>query len=109
MKTIYKFPLSIGNISLREANTKIVIPKGKGKIRILSAALDFSGKLCVWILCDDKGDDFYLEFRVRGTGHSCKDVLHWPYVGLVNDRGYIWHIFAEPSNGVIYLDNEMKL
>jgi hypothetical protein len=93
MKTIWKFQTNGGCVDAHQADTTIKIPRGS---RVLDAALDPDGNLCVWFLVDPASIEEERTIFVRGTGHDCTSV--WEsgalYIGSVVDRPYVWHVFV---------------
>ena len=85
MKTIYKYPLEITD------EQTVSMPIGA---QVLSAQMQ-GNNLCIWALVDS--DNFNCDRRVRifGTGNTVVLDDNWKFVGSVQERIFVWHIFIE--------------
>ena len=76
MQAIYKFLLNGGNVTCKECDTVIKVPKGQAGVRILKADLDPQGKMCVWALCNGGcAEPIDIKIRVRGKAMNYKNHL----------------------------------
>lgn len=92
MITIWKFILNGGVVNMKAADTDIAVPF---PAMVLSAGLDPSGQLCVWMLVETGFEKKKQRVYVRSTGHDCTDVAAKQFVGTVTDRSFIWHVFID--------------
>ncbi len=85
MKSIYKFPLSVGDES------EINMPSGS---EILTVQVQ-DNKICIWAKVDLGSTTLQVRtFRVVGTGHPFDPKL--TYIGTVLIGLFVWHIFEVP-------------
>lgn len=85
MKTIYKYPLEITD------EQYVTVPDGA---QFLSAQMQGS-QLCIWALVDTDNFDCRPRVKIFGTGHHVEVDDGWKFVGTVQDRIFVWHIFIE--------------
>lgn len=90
MQTIYKYPLDITD------EQTVMIPHGS---EILSAQIQ-GAQLCLWALVDSEATVVKHRVRIFGTGNpvTLNDELvncSWKFVGTVQDRIFVWHVFVE--------------
>jgi hypothetical protein len=126
MRTIWKFKLEPGE-------TIIPLPKSDKLQHFLHAGIDHkNNSLALWVriyqldesdpMKEVIGDEpMNVRVRVKGTGHDCKDVTCWAYLGTVHQdivtpahvstqggslgdahrECLVWHVFVEPSNAYL--------
>ena len=84
MRTIHKFPLVIGVI------TVVALPSSAA---VLCAQMQY-GELCIWVLLDDPGPKASRKFAVYGTGQEFPQVSY-DYIDTVQqaDGALVWHVF----------------
>ncbi len=86
MTTIYKYPIE------RLGEQHIVMP---GRHKILSAGLDPSGQLCIWVLVDTASAPAKRTVFVVGTGNPWHEMAFGlDFIGTVNQGHFMWHVFA---------------
>lgn len=64
---------------------------------ILDAQIQ-TGKLCVWAMVDENRETEDLTFYIFGTGNPIPEDIGYNnlfYIGSVQDRGFVWHVFFE--------------
>jgi hypothetical protein len=82
MKTIYKYPLSIGLNQLE-------IPY----IKILDVIIQ-GATLTLYVIVDTEISNRKLQIIVSGTGWELKDnILYGNFIRTVTDGIYVWHVF----------------
>lgn len=84
MKTVHKFPLTIGNISV------LHMPAGA---TVLHVGLDPGNRICLWAFVDTDLVSETRIFTVVGTGHEVPDGLE--YIGSVVQGPFVWHVFEK--------------
>lgn len=89
MRTIWKFPIAIGE------DTTIEVPK-MASIRL--AGLDpATGQPAIWVELDPARKRTERRFRIYGTGHEIEgDDGGFPqplHIGSVIQGPFVWHIF----------------
>ena len=82
MKTIWKFPLSLGN-----EVQPLDMPAGA---QVLTVA-DQHGLPTVWMEVDDKFPNETRHFRIHGTGHTVED--GGTYIGTGVGQEFVWHVY----------------
>ena len=85
MKTIYKFPLSITD------EQTVSMPRGS---QVLSVQMQ-NEQLNVWALVNTENLQEQRKFRIFGTGNPVDVDGNWKFVGTVQERMFVWHIFIE--------------
>jgi hypothetical protein len=83
MKRIWKFPLKITD------RQTITVPMFH---KILTVQMQ-NGVPTVWVLVDPETEEIQVEFTIVGTGNPT-DVSACDYVGSVQERGFVWHVFS---------------
>lgn len=85
MKTVFKYPIPIGNI------VTIKMPKGA---EILHVA-EQNGSPCMWALVEPEAPMIDREFRFAGTGHPIKDEEIGFFCGtfFLREGALVFHIF----------------
>ena len=86
MKTIWKYPLRID-----DAQT-ISIPAGAQLLTV-----QMQGPPTVWALVDTDADLARIEIRFVGTGNQGPDVTGFTYLGTVQERIFVWHVFYKEN------------
>jgi len=90
MQTIYKYVLYLTDLQ------SVTMPEGA---RILSAALDPSGHMCLWAAVDTNKMYVSRHIRIVGTGNpSPVDLKECTFIASVVDGPFVWHIFEELIN-----------
>ena len=87
IKTIWKYELKITD------SQWIAVPD---KAKPLYVAMQ-GNNLCVWMLVDPTQSDVDMYVRIVGTGHSIsdKEINSLYYLGSVQERMFVWHLFYE--------------
>lgn len=86
MKTVWKFPLIFGDISLIE------VPLGAEP---LSVGRDPQGNLSLWALVDPhEHRRTQIRLRIAGTGHPVYSAEP-KFLGTIHDGDFVWHVFQE--------------
>lgn len=86
MRTIYKYA-----INLVAEKQRLCIYEDS---QLLSVQIQ-GGKLCVWAMIDDSSPVGMVRFHIYGTGNVIPDDFKAPYLGTVQQNGYVWHVFYE--------------
>jgi hypothetical protein len=85
-KVIYKYPLPMQHHVVLEV---------KGFVRILSIQ-EQQHQICLWCEIDPESETTrILNFKIIGTGHEFHFKTLHEYVGTVQIRGYVWHIYRD--------------
>lgn len=50
--------------------------------------------ICLWAVVDPDDDLVPARFHLVGTGQEIRPT--WCHLGSVLDRGFVWHVYAEP-------------
>ena len=87
MKTIYKYPISIGS-------NNIDLPKNS---TILHFGMDDTGYPCIWVLIDTKEEEGEtIHLKCIGTGWDLDEILgdsNYAYIGTtIMSNGFVWHL-----------------
>lgn len=87
MKTIYKYPISIGS-------NHIGLPKNS---TILHFGIDGAGYPCIWVLIDTKEEEGEtIHLKCIGTGWDLDEILgdsNYAYIGTtIMSNGFVWHL-----------------
>lgn len=85
MKTIYKYPLYIVD--------EQTIPLPKDAVP-LSVQIQ-NGEPCLWAMVDSKAASWPRRVRIFGTGNPVDIEGSWKFVGTVQERIFVWHVFIE--------------
>ena len=87
MKTIYRYPLTIGHNTIKTYQG----------CEILSAGIDPRGDLSIWILVNTKTEmNKDLNIYVAGTGWDFEPKLQCPYhIATVKQEQNMWHVFSD--------------
>lgn len=87
MKVIYKYPLSLTEENVIEAQFE----------QLLDVQFQH-GQLVAWAIINDRQPKSKILFKIFGTGGEVDD-FPGIYLKTVQDyEGYVWHIFAETDN-----------
>ena len=84
METIWKYPIKITD------HQDVSMPSGAVALTVQMQA----GALTLWALVNPDAPTEPRRVRVIGTGHPC-NVEAFDYVGSVQDRAFMWHVFIE--------------
>lgn len=87
MKTIYKYPLFLMD------EQSIGIHEGA---HALSAQMK-GDQLFVWALVDSDAKLDSRKVRIFGTGNPVNLDGNWQFLGTVQERMFVWHIFIEAT------------
>ena len=86
MKTIYKYPISIGS-------NNIDLPKNS---TILHFGIDGTGYPCIWVLIDTTEEGEPIHLKCVGTGWDLDEILgdsNYVYISTtVMSNGFVWHL-----------------
>ena len=86
MKTIYKYPISIGS-------NHIDLPKNS---TILHFGIDGTGYPCIWVLIDTKEEGETIHLKCVGTGLYLDEILgdsnYADISTTVMSNGFVWHL-----------------
>lgn len=85
MKTIYKYPLFITDEQI------VGLHEGA---HVLSAQMQ-GDQLCIWAVVDSDAKLGERKVRIFGTGNPVDLNGEWQFVGTVQERMFVWHIFVE--------------
>lgn len=85
MKTIFKYPTEITDEQI------VMMPKDA---HALSTQIQ-NGRLCIWALVDTDNELVERRVRVFGTGNPVDLQGNWQFLGTVQERVFVWHIFIE--------------
>ena len=85
MKTIYKYPVEIVDEQV------IKFPKDA---HALSAQMQ-GNQLCVWAMVDSDNELVERKVRIFGTGNPVDLQGNWQFLGSVQERIFVWHVFIE--------------
>ena len=80
MRTVYKYPLTLGKVVEVEALNGDVVHVG----------LDPTGEACVWIE-GDANSPMLRWFYIFGTGHLIESPAS--HVGSFVDAPFVWHVY----------------
>lgn len=83
METICKFTLEITD------EQTINLPVG---FQVLTVQMQ-NGQLCLWALVDPSQPTITHTAFVVGTGNPCDHVAGYAYVGTVQERSFVRHVF----------------
>ena len=84
MKTIYRYPLKLGENIIHTYE----------KYQVLSTSLDPRGDLSIWVLVDtSENKDEKLNVIVTGTGWDFPHMKNPCFVGSVKEDTCMWHVF----------------
>jgi hypothetical protein len=87
MKTIYKYPFRIQDEQM------LAMPEGA---QILSVQMQ--GTIpTIWALVASEAPLKPRKIEVYGTGHEIVDLNSLQYLGTVQERGFVWHIFERAT------------
>lgn len=81
--TIYKYALEITD------EQTITLPVG---FKVLTVQMQ-DGQLHLWAMVSPKKPTITHTVFVVGTGNPCKHVADYDYIGTVQERGVVWHVF----------------
>jgi len=84
MKTIWKYEIK------KLGFTCLELPKGAVA---RSCDIDMEGNACVWFEVDSTQPTESHFILAEGTGMSIDPSLTLSYIGMINDDGYMWHIY----------------
>lgn len=85
MNTIWKFPLEVTDSQL------VNIPEGA---KILTVQTQ-QGIVTLWAVIDPSKDPDTLEVRILGTGNPADNIEDMFYIGTVQERIFVWHVFGK--------------
>jgi hypothetical protein len=83
MMTIWKYHFAIAK------SFDIEMPS---PARVLSVQ-NQDGIPTMWVNVDDKAPMGKHRFYIRGTGWDCSDVVGYRFLGTIQERGFVWHVF----------------
>jgi hypothetical protein len=84
MITIHKYPLEIIDIQ------PVIIPKAFSPLSVQIQ----NGKLCLWALVDNEAKKVTRNVYIVGTGNPAPEQANRSnYVGTVQSRPFVWHVF----------------
>ena len=83
MKTIFKYAVEITDEQV------VKMPKGA---HALSAQIQ-NGQLCVWAMVDTESELVDRTVRIFGTGNPVDLNGMWQFLGTVQERIFVWHVF----------------
>ena len=83
MKRIFKYPLAITD------EQRISMPVGA---EILCVQMQ-ADTMTIWARVDDAAPVERRLIRVFGTGHDASESVDLSYVGTVQERWFVWHVF----------------
>lgn len=81
--TIYKYPIDIRDEQL------VKMPKDA---KILTVQMQGDNPT-LWALVDEKAEKEYRKIRIIGTGHPIPDADSLTYIGTIQERMFLWHVF----------------
>lgn len=85
MKTIWKFPLYIVD------EQTVQLPD---TAQPLSVQIQ-DGEPCLWALVDPQAPSNPRRVKIFGTGNPVDISGNWNFVGTIQERIFVWHIFIE--------------
>jgi hypothetical protein len=91
MKSVWKFPLPLGNSDL---------PLPSGAIPLTLQFQDSIGMPCLWALVDPLAPLVTWNIVMLGTGRPTADasvVTKENYLGTIQIRDYVWHFFGRQA------------
>jgi hypothetical protein len=85
MRTIYKYPLPLDDVSV------VVMPEGA---KVLTAQVQGNG-IFIWAIVETENTAHRYEFEIIGTGHPFpgSQIKAQKYIATVQQNGFVWHIF----------------
>jgi len=85
MKTIYKYPFEIVDAFTLTlpVTAQILTVQLQGEVPVL------------WALLDNREEVSFRNFRIFGTGHTLPDRDDLTYVGTIQTKNLVWHVFVE--------------
>lgn len=54
-----------------------------------------NGVLCMWALVDPDSSTVTRKVFVVGTGNPCDHISACQYLGSVQERAFVWHVFMD--------------
>jgi hypothetical protein len=85
MKTIWKFPLEITDWQI------VQMPRDPGHLTVQMQ----NGQLCLWSIVDTDNSITGHPVIIVGTGNPFPEEAEGlPYIGSVQNDGFVWHVFA---------------
>lgn len=82
MKTVWKWPLVLTDAQV------LPVPAGAQPLTV-----QMQGPPTLWALVDTDANTRPFEVRIVGTGNRGPDVTGFTYLGTVQDRIFVWHVF----------------
>ena len=96
MKTIYKYPIVVGNNIINTYDN----------CEILSADLDPKGNMSLWVLVDTmENKTNQIKIIVSGTGWDLPNATGpMCFIDTIKEEEYVWHVFEEKD----FNNNELE-
>lgn len=103
MRTIWRFPIDMGEAALNEGRFTIEAPLG-ARILHVDVLQRAPHEPSMWVLLDEERAPLKRTFEIVGTGHSTPlDASQ--HVATWQQEGFVWHLFelgpAEPASAEV--------
>lgn len=86
MNVIWKYALE-----LRDEQV-LMLPEGGSILTV-----QMQGEvICLWAVVNPKAREIPVKFMIVGTGNHGPNFEGLAYVGTVQERQFVWHVFVEP-------------